>query len=212
MSASGNSQGFGESSPEMNNQLKTLTARGGIANPMIALVAVGLLFATGAGCASSNASPEVQVARQEQLFTLGLEAVNTGLESGQLDKAEFAKLRPLVIAANAYLDAAKASAVEVETLEAKLAASVNTEERADLQRQLDVARDQFTRSLKSLNAALKAFDTARQEAHAAPVRDTVKPPATAAARPTALRDRQPPGVRGAWRGDGSSHRVAVAGA
>jgi hypothetical protein len=119
----------------------------------------------------------VQVARQEQAFTLGLEAVNAGIESGRLDKEQYKRLRPLVIAVNAYLDDAKASAADVATLEAKLGSVNDRRRRARLQQQLDVARDAFTRAMRSLNAALKAFNAAQQEAgHAtAAVRDAVQP-------------------------------------
>jgi hypothetical protein len=164
------------------------------------------------GC--SAATPQVQVARQEQAFTLGLEAVDAGIESGRLDKEQYKRLRPLVIAVSAYLDDAKASAADIAALEAKLAASVNTDERARLQQELDVARDTFTRAMRSLNAALKAFNAAQQEAgHAtAAVRDAVEPVGTTDAGADAGGVGWAAGFGGGGRRWWVDHAPAVAGA
>lgn len=182
--------------------------------PWMQLALLPLLALTAVGCGA--ASPSVQVARQEQAFTLGLEAVNAGLRSGHLDKRDFVKLRPLVVAVNAYLDEAKSAALQVEVIKQQIADAATDEAKAALKGQLEVAQDQFTRVLRALTASLKALNAAQQEAAAdvpaVPGAPAVQPPATAPAGPAALRVRQPADVRRARRGDWAHPAPAIAGA
>lgn len=137
---------------------------------VILLLGAGLAIAAATavpGC-SSSPSPQVQAAQRSEAFRVGLHALNAAISEGKVSKAQARKLAPYVLAANALLDQAQAQANTVATLEAQLKVAPDDAARAQIQAQLDVARDAYSNLLRSLDAALTAFQAAKDNPDAIP--------------------------------------------
>jgi hypothetical protein len=142
-------------------------------NATIVLLAIGLVFASGIGCASS-ASPQVQAAQRSETFRIGMKTLNASIKSGKVSKEQARRLAPYVLAANKLLDETQRQANDVATLQAQLKVATTPADKAEIQAQLDVAQDAYLNLLKSLDAALDAFDAATENPDVLP-EPTVNP-------------------------------------
>jgi hypothetical protein len=135
---------------------------------VLALLGVGLaVAATVPGC-SSNPSPQVQAAQRSEAFRVALHALNVAIKRGDVSPEQSRKLAPYALAADALIDQLQARAGTVETLQAQLKIAPDDQARLEIQAQLDVARDAYTNLLRDLDAAITAFERAKDSPDAIP--------------------------------------------